>query len=360
MSGWKDALIDAIIADDGSGGLSAGTDGLLEVDFDAMYTHNRSKFEALLKSLKMQIPLEAPLDVFVNKSSANASDNTDDITSGSTTYKRGSETYPFRTIQAAVNHVTQTYALGANNISIKVVANPADDYNEDLTLPAYNATTGLINLRAANYGYMPIINHVSVTGGLWRLFRIKITDIATDPNSAYSTYDYVITCSGSGVLSLYGCEVYGEYEGDAPTSRYIITLIFASSGGTVYFIPIEGYQAKLTCIKGNANAAYFIQCNNGTIGMPRSRTTYTSTTYEILCSGTCTTFADISARSSFAVTGASPYDMTFVGTVTGKKYDVRSLSTVFAPTGGFPGTDSTGDVDATTFAIYDEDTGHTE
>lgn len=349
LSGWKNSIIEAIISSDGSGGLATDEDGNMVVDFDQMPT---DKFEALLKSLKMQIPLEANMAFYVNKNHANASDNTADITVGNTAHKRGEQDYPFKSIQACVNYVTETYALGVYNINIYVVQ---ATYDEDVTLPNFTKTTGVINLQAFDYTSPPTINKIAATGGTWNIYRFNITQVASDPNNGVPNYNYVVRAiGGNTVLRLYGCAVSTEYQGSASATRYVLVLVNAANGAEITLGVLENYHNSFSCVKGNANAAYmFNAANSGAITIPKSNITYSATTYEIPCSGTVTSFAWVYSRSSMGVTGAATNEQVFTGTVTGKEYECSVLSSIAAPTGGFPGS-TDGTVDSTTFAVYQE------
>lgn len=349
LSGWKDAIINAIIANDGSGGLSTDENGNMMVDFDQMPT---DKFEALLKSLKMQIPLSANLNLYVDKNHVNASDNTTEIVVGDTTHKRGEQNYPFKTIQACVNYATTTYAVGSKRITIYVVQ---ADYDESVILPDFTRTTGEIHLRAVDYALPPRITKLSVQGGTWEVYRVNIVDTVSDPNNGVSNYHYVVNVSRAGTtLSLYGCSITTEYEGAASATRYVLVPVHVTDGATLTFGILKDYQNSLHCVKGNASSAYMIQTElGGRINIPRSNTEYDSTTFSILCSGSVSFFATASGNSTITTTGAALNGQVFTGTVTGTKYRCVDLSIIAAPFGGFPG-DVDGTADSTTFSIYSE------
>ena len=371
LDGWKDAIIDSITADDGSGGLSANpVTGELEVDFDAMYTHNRDKFEALLKSLKMQIPLEEPLNLYVNKNSANASDTIED--------GRGTQDKPFKTIQAAVNFATQTYAFGAYNGNIYIAT---ATYEESVRLPQYTSTSGVIILRALDEANPPTIatsstsnyaTPVSISGGTWYLRRLNISAVWSDPgtDTLIHTSSVVSVTGGNTVCDIKGCTLSGAFTGNTPTGWANPRVINVQNGAVVDINVMQGYQNSFTFSKGDdadhhANASWIFMADSNSLVRFRSANTENDVgslvdMYEIPCSGTVHTFASAINNSRIAIYSGGKYYPYFTGTMTGTKYTVSNYSRIEAPYGGFPGdTDGTPGVsdnyiDMDTFARYSE------
>ena len=358
LDGWKDAIIDAIIADDGSGGLSQGADGNLEVDFDAMYTHNRSKFEALLKSLKMQIPLERNADFYVDTDNANASDT---IVDG-----RGSRALPFKTIQACVNFVTQNYALGPYNVTIHVVEGT---YSENLSLPQYTRTSGVILISADDYDNPPTITNarsvsfvITASGGHWYLCRLNIEGRFSTNHANKTYFPGCVQSNNDGTyVGIRACNISAEYLGephgytDETTDEFHsktmeIRTLYCDAGSMSIGASISGYQTTLSCIKGNASAAGMIRgLRGGVFTFPKQEYDDDGIRFNVPCSGTMDCFCWLGSGAKFQ-TGGSGVSMQFSGTITGKSYSVSGGSSITLPTGGLPGDTTDNYIDTATYS----------
>lgn len=360
LGGWKDAISDAVA--NPSTGLIKNSDGTLGVDFEQMPT---TKFEALLKSLKMLIPLTTDKAFYVNQEHANASDNTEDIIVGDTAYNRGSEQYPFKTIQACINYVTQTYSVGTRRPTIRVVRGSQQlAYNENLTLPTYARTSGYITLQAADDTAPPTINNVGaitrtieISGETWILRRLIIHNTATDPNNGLSNFPSAIYCyGGSTTLYSYGCAISQEYVGAAPASGWVEPrTVEIEDGATFVFSVIAGYQNSLSCVKGNANRAVMLQSSRkAKILFTSANTTDDGICYDIPCSGTVTVFAAAGSASSMEGAGGGLHRVAFSGSVTGNTYVITGGAYIGAPVGGFPAT-GTGSVETETYCWYKQE-----
>lgn len=357
LDGWKNAIIDAIIADDGSGGLSQGTDGNLEVDFDAMYNHNRSKFEALLKSLKMQVPLEQDMDFYVDTENDNASDT---IVDG-----RGSRALPFKTIQACVNFVTQNYALGAYDVTIHVVEGT---YSENLTLPQYTRTSGIIVISADDYDHPPTITNyrsvnfvITANGGHWYLCRLNIEGRFSTNHANKTYFPGCIQSHNSGTsVTIRACNISAEYTGDAHgytdesevfhSKTMEIRTLYCDAGSISISPYIAGYQTTLSCIKGNASAACMIRAlRNGVFTLSKSEYDDDGIRFEVPCSGTMDYFCWFGSGAKFQ-TGGSGISQQFSGTITGDAYAVSGGASISIPTGGLPGDVAGSSVESATYS----------
>ncbi len=334
LDGWKDAIIDAIIADDGSGGLSQGADGNLEVDFDAMYMHNRSKFEALLKSLKMQIPLEADTDFYVDTNHANAADA---IVDG-----RGTQNLPFKTIQACVNFVTQNYALGPYKVTIYVAEGT---YTENVSLPGYTTTSGYIILRALDYAHPPTVINSSgvssvfgISGNRWDLKRLIINGRFADNGDGNPHYSSCVSASSSTAsINIYGCTISAEYVGETPVATTDIRVLAVDSGAAIGLQALSEYQNSLSCVQRSASHAYFFYgARSSRFISVRSRVENTGVEYSYPCSGTANAFCYLTDGCAFQV-GGSGTTPQFSGSITGKAYVISGGSSITLPPGGFPG-----------------------
>lgn len=348
LGGWKDAISDAVA--NPSAGLVKNSDGTLGVDFNQMPT---DKFEDLLKSLKMLVPLEANLNLYVDKNHSAAADS---IIDG-----RGSEAMPFKTIQACVNYVTQNYAIGTHVVTIYV---KQAIYNESVRLPQFSRTSGYINLRAYDYSAPPTISVTDITtdginvsgSGDWVITRFNVNASWTDNNDGTSKFPSGISVSSGASLTLYGCSVSVEYVGAAPSAYSRVQALTINSDANLYLSIMETYNNAFSCVKGNAQAAYVIFAQSGHININDSYVTDSGSNYNIVCDGTVTATIGASVSSTVANLRAGGNHVHFTGSVTGKRYEVDTGSNIIAPIGGFPGTES-GTVQTSTYSWYDGDTG---
>lgn len=344
LGGWKDAISDAVA--NPSAGLVKNSDGTLGVDFDQMPTN---KFEALLKSLKMLVPLEANLDLYVDK---NHSASGDSIVDG-----RGTQAMPFKTIQAAVNFVTQTYAINTHSVYIKV-SNAT--YDECLTLPTYSRTTGAINIEAWDYNNPPTIHAsdtwrvaVSVGGGPWYIKRLNITGNYVIPETNVPTYNALISVSGpSAQLTVYGCSAWAEVTGNAQSVFTRCNLYEAAFNGNLEFAVLDNYPNTFHLVKGNVNSACVFQiAQDSAVNFYDTNTN--SAALSMSCSGSCSIFCDVFANGKVDCVFGGLYHPEFTGTMTGKKYEAGTSGTIIAPTNGFPG-DTAGTAVSAEFSYYKE------
>lgn len=353
LAGWKDAIIEAIIASDGSGGLATDANGNMAVDFDQMPT---DKFEALLKSLKMQIPLSHDTPFYVDQNHANASDNTNDIIVSGVAHKRGLErNYPFETIRACVEYVTQNYAVGKYHAIIYVASGT---YQESITLPTFTRTTGYNILCAEDNDNPPTITNVGVastpvriTGGTWYLRRLAVSCAFSDPADGVPHYPGAIQADGGAtVVVLYGCALSATYTGNASANTYDIRFVLADSGSSISFSTMAGYKNSLSCTKGNATHAYMIHAlRGGKIGVSASTDEDDGIRFDIPCSGEVTVFAKADETSRITRGGAGTPPQ-FSGTVTGQRYSATGNSAIISGY-GFPGTIA-GTVESSTYSWY--------
>lgn len=119
------------------GGLAVTPQGIVSVDFSQMPP---DQFEAILKQLRVPIWLSQNTDFYVNG------------TTGSDTLDEGrglSAEKPFRTIQACVNYVCDTYNFSVYTAGINIAAGT---YTEWLSIPNFNTLTGQLHLRGSGTG----------------------------------------------------------------------------------------------------------------------------------------------------------------------------------------------------------------
>lgn len=344
LDGWRTAISNAIA--DPNAGLVVGSDGKLNVDFDKMPT---DKFEALLKSLKMLVPLESNLDLYVDKNHASAGDS---IVNG-----RGTQSMPFRTIQAAVDYVTGTYAINSKSVRIRVAAGT---YAENITLPVFTRTTGTITIEAVDYNNPPTVTTASTwahvfqcIGGPWFLRRLNIEASYVIPTASINHYLSLIYSNGVGaVLDVAGCTASAVITGSNPDVFTRCNLYEASGGGTIHLAILDNYPNSFHIEKGNLNECCVFMISNSS-ALEVYDTNTSSDALSMTCSGNCSCFCNVFVKSSFTGVFGASYQPKFTGTMTGKKYAVSSNSGIEAPENGFPG-DVAGTAEAETFAYYKE------
>ena len=345
LDGWKDAIVGTIENENGGLVVDPNT-GDLMVDFSQMPI---DKFEALLKGSKMQIPLEANLNLYVDQNHANASDTIED--------GRGTQAKPFKTINACVAYATQTYAVGKYTIYINVAQGT---YNETVSLPFYTRTSGSIVLRATDYDAPPTITNagpittpVQVSGGsMWTIRRINVICEFSAPNDSFQHFPGCIHAGGNSFVTIQGCALSATYSGDAHSAYLGVRMLFAASGSTITLGTLAGYQNSFTCHKGNASAAMVLMAeHSGAFNIPAANTPDDGIMYNIPCSGEMSVFAYASSTSTLFITGGATYFQQFTGSMTGTRYRAVGGSNITAPSNGFPG-DVDGSVDTATYAWY--------
>ena len=342
------AAINAALADADSGLVVDEATGMLQVDFSQMPT---DKFEKLLKGLKMQVPLDRNLQLYVAQSDPAASDELDG--------GRGTEAKPFKTIQACVNHATSTYALGLHNISIRV---KSGIYVESISLPRFDASGGCISISSYSGSHdvviAPAVNSNGITptcigasgAARWQLFNLVLRHVSVPgETSGYSAVSLVYASDGARVdldgIAFEQSAANGDFTGGSCDVRMV-----SADGGEIWF-----YHGALahSFTFSNAPASFsvlpFVAMRGGAIVMMRSN----AGQHGIVCNGSCNVFASSSDGSNFHSYGVGSR-FAFSGTVTGKRYEVASGSYINC-TGNnasyFPG-DVAGTVESATYCWY--------
>ena len=348
--------INQALADADSGLVVNNSTGKLQVDFSQMPT---DKFEALLKGLKMLVPLDSNKTLYVSTNNSAAGDT---IIDG-----RGTAAKPFKTIGACARYAAETYSLGRYSIYINVVAGT---YNENITLPDFSRGTGSIWIRSDSgardvtvvaqtnsYGTRGSCFYCS--GGKWQLQHIATTRVE-HPTTAKSQAPGCFVVSGSGSeLHIRGCAVQQSFPASPSPlggETYDIRPFYADGGGKLY---IE-HDVLATTVSTEKSAGsphgvnVFAILRGSELWFPNGydEDNNPQTTGVVQCSGSCTRFLWISGDSkTFSISGGNP--ISFTGTVTGKRYAVDDGSKVMLGHGAdwFPG-DVAGTVDDATYSVY--------
>ena len=377
------------------GGLSVDEQGQLYVDFDSMPT---DKFEAMMASLRMLVPLEANKTIYVNKYEAGAYDPGIDVSGWgeSKTIRRNSQNVvtggPFLSIQGAVSYVTAKYALGKRTVAIRIVSDPnagegeASVYSERVDLPEYSRGSGSIIICSDagdknslvvqgvqnNYGLTRGVFSASGASAVYYLrdLTLRRVEHPYDVNAPAGVGGLVGAGSGATVY-IQGCALEQSFPpktAEHPSfggKTYSIRLISADGGGSIHLAPWSR-PSSITC-----ELSPYDDASEPSIGLAVCYITRGSSLWfrrseidgydgTFLCSGACTEFLYIGQDSSTNVIGAG-VPIEFVVPVgssfTGQRFIIRSGSHVLVPVSDpdeeyFPG-DTAGSIDATTYCWYD-------
>lgn len=329
--------INQALADADSGLVVNNSTGKLQVDFSQMPT---DKFEALLKGLKMQVPLDRNLHQYVATNDPNAG-NTD-------VDGRGTEAKPWKTIQACVTHVTSTYSLNTHVVYIHV---KSGTYVENVSLPRFDATSGYINI-FADSGSRDVVIQSPISssgipegcisasgGGFWRLENLHL--VLTVSPVVLSVYQAraLLSVSDKSVVDVIGLQFDQRAAGGAITGATMnVRVCNSDSGGTIRFrhgsLP-HAFSLSNANTSGLSVDAIRATRNSEIIFW---RSESDSVSHGIECSGSCDTFAYLSDASNFhSMSTGSRFS--FTGTVTGKRYAVSGGSYINLGVGAdyFPG-----------------------
>lgn len=333
------------------GGIGVDQNGQLYVDFDSMPT---DKFEAMLKSLKMLVPLSANKNIYVSTTNSAADDT---IIDG-----RGTAAKPFKTIQAAVNYATGNYSVGNYHINIRVVAGT---YNENVTLPDFSRGTGYIAVLSDSGARDVIVNAqtnstgmrgtaFACSGGAWRLYHMDARRVE-NPTTAVGAVGYCYTV-GDGDLYLYGCAARQSFP-NSPSpiggNAYGIRILNADGGGALHLMPsdVAGLISAQAGASGDPSVDVISVSRGGTLWLHRTPDESLYPYFE--CSGSCGIFLNMWQVGAINTVSSGTL-MHFTGTMTGKRYSLAGGSHV-SGTGGsetfFPG-DEAGTVQESTYCWY--------
>ena len=265
-------------------GLVSTSDGTTSVDFSQIPTN---KFEELLKQLKVLIYLKSNLNMYVNISTG--SDVLDE--------NRGlSPNKPFRTIQACVDYICQTYNIYKYTLTINV----ATGTYGPLSLGSYTRTTGKIVIRAndpTTDDDFPVIlectNRNLVTYLTSEPYTLKNLKYKFNVTSDIGQHAYSIISGSQGTGTLIIDRFYFEFNVSGTfTNNKNINLIHKEYGTIVLYNTSSNIGKSYINIHGNENTNFniirlFVMMNNGTLKFSGALTDELA---EIVCSGKCSIF----------------------------------------------------------------------
>ena len=320
-----EAIVLAMIAQDNQGnligGLATNSSGKLVVDFSQIDEDTKNE---IIKDLKMQIPLAAPLHMYVDQANGN-----DTIIKN-----RGISLLPFKTIQACVNYVTNTYSFGNFNGYIHV---NAGTYEEHLVLPEFNHARGKIIITGTAQDTSSTIIHsrnggntVSCNGGEWDLeyFHLKHESVETVPVT--SIVESCVVSSGNGILNLQSNKYEYYYHANYTNDNHYhdFRMISADDKGSIH---LRFGNVESVIIFENRTGSYtygLCALRAGTVLLVNYDGLNTNVKTVYNCSGPCTVFAYATSRGFISNVSGSTRKLTFVpdenNPVTGMRYRCNS------------------------------------
>lgn len=214
------------------GGLNVDGNGKLYVDFASMPTE---KFELMLKSIRVPIWLTRNKSFYV------------DGTTGSDTLDEGrgeSPSKPFKTIQAAVNYVTDNYNLSRYTAYINV---SSGIYEEEVVVGSFSVTTGRLYIRKNPESE----SKPTIVSSLVSKDCVVIS-IQSGGTVYWDGIDVILNVEVTNKLSIEGTGIH--------VSRYTVVNVLNST--VTLNINSEGTISGLSCIQSSSFAQLNINyCN---------------------------------------------------------------------------------------------------
>jgi hypothetical protein len=256
--------------------------------------------------------LSSNLSLYVNVGTG------DDLTADGTSGK------PFKTIQACVNFISKVYYLGVYNITVNVAAGT---YDEQMTLPYYNTTSGSIVIVGATTATTIIkpstyrINNTIHCPYSYYIFD-KVT-VYNYPAETVGSMAFCFLSQGSGIIELRNFKA-------VMVSNSYGYVFGADSLGTLRIGDYSSVKAYTQSAEINSTVAYG-HFYSGAGGILHIRN-------NIALSGTVTTATAATSAGIIVCYSSSPPAVS--GTVTGKRYLATMNGSIHVNGGGanvFPG-----------------------
>ena len=348
------AVINSALVDTESGLAVDPETGRVQVDFSQMPT---VKFEELLSGLRMQVPLDQNLSLYVDANSENADDV---IVEG-----RGTAALPFKTLSACLDYATQKYAIGSHIVTIRL---KEGEYllPQMIQLSDVNRTTGSFYIVSEDgYGRAVIGNSspqntlFEFLGGTWRFVGVKFNLQTTDPGDSLPHNPACIIALYGSDIFIESCQFVAKYLGEA-RDRTSVRGIAVDLQSNLYIVPNNLGPTTFEIDSGNASlssrsCALYIAENSHLYLTSTNEAETTSEAYKILFAGKMKEVLYVSASSSATFWGGGLYYGSF-GTISGKTLSAQSYSVnggshvSFGSISTLPG--SEGYVDTQTYSWY--------
>lgn len=325
------------------GGLSVNSEGKFYFDAQSMDT---AVFDNMLKKLRLPKWLTANKNFYVDNNHANASDTLGE--------GRGeSASKPFKTIQACVNYVCDNYNVGPYTVFIKV----ADGNYNPVVLGDFSRTTGRIVIEPVNPFGVSIISSqaggigINCSDGVWeiRYFNINMTPNYAGVTTRQDTY----ACRSSGNLSLLACHIKISCTGN-PSSYTAPAILYGNISVNLDNEYNNVFELEIPQTSNNLYGRAFLLYSGNSLSINKgeegkSPQIYMSGNFDtiLLCSG-----------GAFEIATLRPIVPVFAAvsqkSITGKRYSATGGGKI--NTGGqgpdyFPGTIA-GTVESSTYSWY--------
>ncbi len=295
-------LAETLTSSDGGLVVDPGT-GKAAVDFEQM---SPDKFDAILKQIRVLNWLNRNATIYVRKTGSDSNPGTLEA--------------PFLTINKSLQHVCENYNMSKFIFTVDI---GEGDFDEDVSLPSYSATTGSIQIKGVpKKTVVKGCVYANVATGTWNIDGISVS--YNGRNTPGSSFYGAINISAQATVFIKNAKIFIP-DTDASKIKYGVicnsgTLIISENNtieGTMH-AALSAYKGSIRIFKDiavenmNCKTAFALASNLGTI-----------------------------ESSSSANGGINPV---IKGSATGKRY-VVSLNAIISVKGGpeyFPGT-SNGD-----------------
>lgn len=333
------------------GGIGIDQDGKMYVDFSLMPT---DKFEALLQQIRVPIWLTGDTIFYVNNSHPNASDSLDNSNRGRT------PDLPFKTIQAAINHVTNNFNMINFSAYIRIAAG---SYNENLTLGEFSRTTGsiIIETYPGHEGQVNINmsggSGLNCSGGLYYVNNLNLSMRPIYTDAVNPGYPSLIVNRG-GDLRLRALQItMTDMSGISSNANATIHVISNYANKITLASSLSGErQMSLKFAKpANKTMNVFVCQYNSSIDFGASNVSQAAAT--INCEGTASVFLFLENSSFTRIIGAlysGIFNVPSGKSVTGKRYTITNGGKCITHGGGenfFPGSIQ-GTVQSDTYSFF--------
>jgi hypothetical protein len=305
VAGADAVNLDTLLAFPAVGGGLTVQGGHVYVDFGNMPT---DKFEQMLKSIRVPIWLAATKNVYVRTDGDDANDGS-----------ANDAMHGFKTIQAAINYVTSNYNLQTYNVYIMV----GPGHFGAFQCVKYQASSGIIVI----IGSGKDVTFIERTNGS----LVLLLTSAGEYSIQESTMQWTITEDSPGASIFYA-------NSGSSLSLYNIKCVANELGVTSAGSTLAAIRASGGKIRNSSGCE--MQCNGLTSGsrllaLMQDGGVY-NFDYDMAVSGRCSVFERASNGGVFNVPATPPV---FVGTMTGKRYEITGNAVVTTKSGAnfFPG-----------------------
>lgn len=208
------------------GGLSVDGQGRIYFDANSM---DKSVFEEMMAKLRLPLWLDANMDFYVS-----AAADGDAIVDG-----RGTQTKPFKSLQACLDYALTNYNLNKHNLTINVAAGNyyGGTRAEKITVGSFQATTGKLTIKGAGRDSvkLPPIEINSSGQGVY------LTSLTIGSYPDISAQDHSLWVRGSNAYLL---DVAFDHSNMATEATGLYNLMCAEKSSLIELLPsnVSGMQ----------------------------------------------------------------------------------------------------------------------